>query len=1229
MTSIQNKTQLREINMDSSSDSDTDNEMVEIKNTNANNTNNNTIKPTFKNYEKESPQIQLNKMVKLFYNNNPYSKTNIMNHELEVKFSTRGIKPLTKIDYDNVIRKIKSLGFNTTNELGNYFMRIHNEFLDAKTGKFKLSRNMRTEINGFYAIQEYCKVNDIRKIRNNENLKNSVKIVDKSSLLIDNTKNLYLRDVVFQDFNFSVSYKTEKNLNYTEGKVIQLINNWEKSKKTFRYINRVTFKHPDYPINVDISIVKSSTKEKTSYDLIKTYKTDESGVFTNPESFEIELEVDNTLIGPGTEFNTPEIIENAIRKVIKFVMSGLQGTNYPVSIIEQKTTMQSYMKLIHNDSEYNIEKEPNKYKINSNSFIGPSSYTLQMQNIVPINENMNIPNIRNNFVVTEKADGERNLMYISDKGKIYLINTNMNVIFTGAVTKDATLLNSLLDGELILHNKFGDFINLYAAFDIYYLNKVDIRSYGFIPVDSSEIDKKIKYRYPILKSFIKNLKPESVVTSETNSPIKIVSKDFYPININASSDPKSQNNSIFTACNYILKKVDEDLFEYNTDGLIFTPALFGVGSDKIGKAGPITKTTWDYSFKWKPAEFNTVDFLVTTKKSNNGDDVVTPIFEDGINMNDVKSLSQYKTMILRCGFDERKHGFINPCQDILDDKLPEYDDMDNDNSYKAVQFYPTDPYDANAGICNIMLSPDGNGVLQMKTEEGEVFEDNTIVEFKYDLDREGGWRWVPIRVRSDKTAELKQSLFGIGKPNYGNAYHVANSNWKSIHNPITKRMISTGLEIPEDVFDEDVYYNRFISSNETRSLRDFHNLYVKNLLITSVSKKGDTLIDLACGKAGDLSKWIKAKLSFVFGIDISKDNLENRIDGACTRFLKKRREFKHMPYALFVNGDSRHNIRNGSAMLNDKAIQITKAIFGEGSKDEKNLGNGVIRQYGKGQEGFNVCSCQFAIHYFTENIEIFKNFMRNIAECTALNGYFIGTSYDGKLVFNMLKNNENVEIFDNGVKIWEVKKQYNKTVFEDNSSSLGYKIDVFQESINKMISEYLVNYDYLNRVMEDFGFKLITREEAQTLGLPEGSGLFSELFMNMQEEIKRNKFKEKEYGSALKMNSFEKKISFLNRYFVYKKIRNVNASKVKIEEYENENEDGDEVDLQYNEKVYITKENEREPEKKKAKKLHAKILLVPATESLTQDIPQQTNIKSQVNNKVTKPKKPRLIIHDE
>ena len=88
--------------------------------------------------------------------------------------------------------------------------------------------------------------------------------------------------------------------------------------------------------------------------------------------------------------------------------------------------------------------------------------------------------------------------------------------------------------------------------------------------------------------------------------------------------------------------------------------------------------------------------------------------------------------------------------------------------------------------------------------------------------------------------------------------------------------------------------------------------------------------------------------------------------------------------------------------------------------------------------------------------------------------------------------------------------------------------------------------------MEDYGFRLITRDEALQLGLPEGSGLFSELYTNMMLEIKQSPNKKNDYGGSSKMNEFEKKISFLNRYFVYKKIRNVNAAKVVLETPEEE-----------------------------------------------------------------------------
>jgi hypothetical protein len=1149
-----------------------------------------------------TPQVQLNNLIELYYSSKPFIYNSNYDAELEVRFGTRRIQPLTRNDYDNVIQKLKSFGFTTANSAGNYYLRINNEYLDNITGKFKLSDNTRTEIIGLHNIQEYCKHNDIKTLYKNS--PTSVSFVSKKPVY--NQKKEKIWPVNFDDFNFRVSYVNEEKVK--TGVKNYIMDNWKNSKKTFRYLNRVTFTHDDYPFNVDISITKSS--DKYGRDIKTYYTTEESGIFEKSEVYEIEIEIDNTKIGPGTKIVSADILLQSLRKVIKYILGGLQGTNYPISYSEQRLVLEEYMKMIWKE-EYNPndlnQKNKNKY------FIGPSSITLQTINVAQLNENSTQVNIRKDFVVTEKADGERHLMYVNSEGKIYLINMNMKIIFTGAKTTNDQCFNCLVDGELIYHDKKNNFINLYAGFDIYYYKKEDVRKNTFMLLDTEEDI--YKSRYYLLKHFIKSLKPISIMDTGIKtqasfkqllekakkietliSPIKVSCKEFYPTN-------KSQ--TIFSGCNDILSKVRENRFEYETDGLIFTHAYFGVGSTKIGVAGPKNKITWEQSFKWKPPKYNTIDFLVVSLKGANGDDVIKPIFEDGMNSHLVTQLSEYKTIELRCGFSEKNDGYVNPCQDIIDDKLPEFVERFEDkytNDYLPIRFYPTEPYDPNAGLCNIMLKKDDAGVNQMFSEENEVFGDEMIVEFSYDFTRENGWRWVPLRVRYDKTAEYRQNL-----KQYGNAYKVANENWKSIHNPVTEDMICTGLNIPDVYVSEDIYYNTPSGKILTEAMKNFHNLYVKKLLIKSVSKPGDTLIDFACGKAGDLPKWVSAKLSFVFGIDLSRDNLENKLNGACARYLTAKKSNKVMPSALFVNGNSAHNIKNGNAMLNDKAKQTTLAVFGVGSKDPEKLGKGVVRQYGVGESGFNVSSCQFATHYFLENADTLQGFLKNIAECTKLNGYFIGTAYDGKSIFNLLKKvktNESIQIVENGKKIWEVTKNYGADRFDDDSSSIGYRISVFQDSINQTIPEYLINFDYFSRVLELYGFKLINREEAQNIGLPEGSGMFSELFINMLEEIKINKFKAKDYGEAMNMTSFEKKISFLNRYFVYKKIREVNTEKIQIELSEYTETEMLRNSSATKKAVEVSKEEETLI-KPKVRKLSKKLLLVPATEAIDEILPAE------------------------
>lgn len=1174
------------------------------------------IKQEFEEEESKKipPPEQFNRLVKMFYDQGLFrTPSSLVNNELEVRFGTKDIKRLTKNDYDNVVKTLKSFGFISANPGGVPSLRIKNEFLDSTTGRFKMS-DIRTQIDGLIGIENYCKSNDIRSVY--KSLASSVEFLNKKPFINPVNKKM-TRPVDINDFNLRVSLQSEERVK--KGIENHIIENWRKSKKEFRYLNRVTFEHPDFPVRVDLSITKSGNKGKDkrgfSY-IIPVYTLEESNVFNNPESYEIEIEVNNKLIGPGTKFQTPDQLLVALRKVIKYVLAGIQGTMYPISVNEMNDISSDYMKMIWGD-----EYEPAR-RITTQNFIGPNSITLQLTNIAPIDENSVIPNIRKDFVVTEKADGERHLMYISNTGKIYFISTNMDIKFSGAKTLNEDCFNTLFDGELIAHDKNGEFINLYAAFDIYFHKNKDIRHYTFML--SEEEQDVYKCRFYLLEKLGHIVNPISIVDNTTKfsekqmskspldkytkteiSPIRFTIKKFYPM---------STKQTIFDGCKAILEKERQGLFEYETDGLIFTHMFYGVGSTVIGKAGPKTKITWEWSFKWKPPQYNTIDFLITTVKSPTGEDVVKSMYEDGLTMTKEVQYDEYKVIELRCGFNEKYDGFINPCQDIIDDNLPEYkprfeDPAGKSNDYVPKRFYPTEPYDPNAGICYLMLRMDDSGAKQMFAKSGEVITDNTIVEFSYDIDcPDHDWRWKPLRVRHDKTAKLRR-----GEKEYGNSYKVCNENWKSIHpsGRIDENMLMTGLGIPDITVSEDVYYNTPAGKMKTEGLKNFHNLYVKKLLISGAAKQGDTLIDLACGKAGDLPKWIAAKLSFVFGVDISPDNLENRLDGACARYLASRKINKHMPYALFVNGNSAYNIRDGSAMLNDKAKQVTAAVFGNGPKESDKIGKGVARQYGKGDNGFNVSSCQFAIHYFFETPDTLRGFLKNIAQCTKLNGYFIGTSYDGKIIFDRLKKvktGDSIQLVDEGKKIWEVKKIYTDDTFEDNSSSIGYEISVYQESINQDISEYLVNFNYLDRIMEAYGFKIIAREEANEMGLPEGSGLFRELFIHMLDEIKRNKFKETLFGAAPNMSTLEKEISFLNRYFIYKKVREVNTEKIQLELGEYQEAIIEREKEETKQAIVVAKEEEVKT-RPKVRKLSKKLLLVAATEASGEPIQQPIDKK--------------------
>ena len=114
------------------------------------------------------------------------------------------------------------------------------------------------------------------------------------------------------------------------------------------------------------------------------------------------------------------------------------------------------------------------------------------------------------------------------------------------ITNNKKLYDSLIDGEHILFNKNGEFINLYASFDLYFINGKDIRDLEFVPSEQSDLEN--KFRLPLLTNVIDSIEAKLVGTKNL-PPIRIDIKKFYETNT---------RQTIFQACNMINKNIEDN-----------------------------------------------------------------------------------------------------------------------------------------------------------------------------------------------------------------------------------------------------------------------------------------------------------------------------------------------------------------------------------------------------------------------------------------------------------------------------------------------------------------------------------------------------------------------------------------------------------------------------------------------------------------------------------------------
>jgi len=963
--------------------------------------------------------------------------TSQKNLELEVRFQS--IK--NKNEFDNIYNTLLQYGFKR--EAEKHILKIC--FSDKQKSKYMncetdSAENIRSDIVGLNNIKEFCMTNNIPLETTH---------IKKKKLWSETNKDYGFKNVLCQESPCS------------EFEIKTIETEFNKSSKTFRLMNRLTLKNKDMPgFVIDMSIVKMKTN---------VTKMTKSGIFESIEIYEIEIEVDEH----NEKIINVDDLTNSIKKTIKYILSGKNDTNFPITEKEKENTLNEYKNLFSSS----------KYA----SFIGPSSFTLQKANL----SSDYYPCVKNDFCITDKADGLRKLLYIAKDNHIYFItNTNpINVQFTGRTIQDSTLSETLIDGEYIKYDKNNNRIDLFAAFDLYFYK------HGEKVIDIRKKDFKDN-RYPKLKEIIKKINEDSI--KKYKMSISIIYKEFYFIN---------EKKTLYFQCQTLFEQIESPNYIYNTDGIIFSSSTLGVGMENPEDSVKNKKYAWKHSFKWKPPEFNTIDFLVKFPKNDKNEILTEMIY----NKHD-QTTKNYQIIYLYVG-NSGSDDILNPQLELLNGASKR--DSNND----AVLFIPTNPFDKDAYKAYILIEEDNN--IHVEEENGafehDIIYNNNVVEFKYVMNDDKKLSWIPLRIRYDKS--------------FGNNKNTANSNWNSIHSPVTREMLTDPMIKVDYEIVDDVYYNKTGVVSKTTNLRYFHNKFIKKKLYKQYCNNECTIIDYAVGKGGDLHKWLENKASFVLGIDLSKDNIHNINDGVCIRYIQEMKKKKEKPKNayLFIEGNTGKRINNNFgnssyefAEENKISEEIMDHVLGIKKSKFTNM-----PQYGIAKNGFDLGTIQFSLHYMFESEQMIHNFAWNCCKTIKLNGYLIGTCYDGELVYEMLKNkkeNETSELHIDGSKIWHIKKKYkNNDHFINQSDPCGYKIGVFQDSINTENDEYLVHFKYFERLMEDYGFKQIQMTSFETL---------------------YNEYKKKLPKEYKKLSKEEKEISFLNKAFVFEKINEVDANLV-------------------------------------------------------------------------------------
>lgn len=908
-------------------------------------------------------------------------------YEFELKYNAR----CSRDAFARVVTYCRAQGFSQND---------HPESLDIffvhKGSQYRLT------IEGKDIIQKYCVSN---RIHNTKNVKEiiSKKIVQG------------FRAVLVEDYALKADLKNEVKVT-DEIMMNELLLVLETSLKGFRMKKRYSFTPSHGKWRYDLSVVKRSQNVDDTFIGHKRFSN--TLISSTTETYEIEIE-----LLKGEKHDSDKLTKELLKAGVT-VYAVANGIENLMSRSEKNRVLESYVSLCKPPapSIANILQKPKSY------FVGPQPVTLEVRNMVSNDDALGFDTVLKDYTVTEKADGERYLMYVDTDGKCYLLNNKLDVF--DLKTKISGVSGCVFDGEYITRDSEGKPLRIFAMFDVYFYDKKNTQSLPLVSAAST--DSRVK----LMQQFI-----TSSNDSFGKAGLTLHVKEFHYDDV-----------SIFPAVQKVLDMVKANNYVYRIDGLIFTPKSLPVGA-LYQSADPGIQGPWLKLFKWKPSSENTIDMQVVSEKR--------------VTMVDGNVLNVYT---LNIGYKPSQWEPIKP-------KVYLEKGMRTDSTrYTIIPFRPDGVLDRD--ICLFYGDVCKNG---------DVIMNNSIIEFAYIKDESLPFprRWVPLRIRKDKTSP--------------NDYSTAMNVWRSIDYPVTEDMITgkhqvTSSNIPND----DVYYRRQVDRDKfaSRNMMTFHNYWAKNqFLIRKYAQGKSSLLDIACGKGGDLKRWIDCGLETVFGIDKVRDNIENPNDGIYARLHQQRNHVDSKKY-MFCTMDA-------SQDLSDAYVRSL-------NEDDKFVGLKLL-EHGK----FDVVSCQFALHYFFEDEVTLDALLKNVDKFLAPGGYFIGTCLNGAKVEKAMGKNPAISGTVDDRIIWNIRKEY------DTKQDYGSEIKVYMESIGMEMSEYLVDKDILSQKVQKLGYSVTEISS------------FEDVYKSVVSQPASSP--EYYYKAVTDMQPVEKEYSFMNMLFVFQK----------------------------------------------------------------------------------------------